>query len=106
MCSSLPARTLKCSRTLILIIEFCKQEILKSGSGGCHSVPWGQDDFTLLNALASVNKDKEFLEEICGCVDFQIILEDHTSLSGVDLSLNKIIEGCKNISELLLGGKS
>ena len=58
----------------------------------------GQDDFTLLNALASVNKDKEFLEVICGCVDFQVILDDDTSLSGVGLSLTKIREGCKNRS--------
>ena len=48
-------------------IEFCKQEKVKSGLEVVIVFHGGQNDFTLLNALASVNKDKEFLEVICGC---------------------------------------
>ena len=49
----------------------------------------GQDDYTLLNAFASVKKDEDLLDVICGSVDFQVILTDDTNLQGIGLSLTK-----------------
>ena len=49
----------------------------------------GQDDYTLLNAFASVKKDEDLLDVICGSVDFQVLLTDDTNLQGIGLSLTK-----------------
>ena len=84
-------------------IDFCKKEKLNTGLDVLLVYHGGQDDYTLLNAFASVNKDEDLLEVICGCVDFQVILLDDTSLQGINLSLTKRREGSKNISEYLLG---
>ena len=86
-------------------IDFCKQEKVKTGLEVVLVYHGGQDDITLLNALASVNKDQDFLNVICGSVDFQVILSDDMSLPGIGLSLTKRREGSKNISEYLLGDK-
>ena len=86
-------------------MDFCKQEKVRSGLKVVVVYLGGQDDYTLLNAFATVKRDEYLLHVICGSVDFQVILTDDRNLQGIVLSLTKIREGFKNISEHPLGNE-
>ena len=86
-------------------IKFCKKEQELTGKEVVIVFYDGKDDFVLLNNLASTKQDREFLEQIAGSIDLMDIFKDDISISssGVALSLTKLREGRKNISEYFLG---
>ena len=65
----------------------------------------GKDDYVLLNNLASIKKDSRLLKVIAGSIDFYDVCKDDDGIkaSGISLSLTKIREEKKNISEFFLG---